>query len=231
MRAIDRRSLLAGPLALAVAAPAVAAESMTPEQWGRSAITSARFLFKGVRPMRFNMMTSTMAPTIALGDIVLADFRTYPTSALRGEMVVVHRGGVDFIKRVVGLPGDRIALRGTRPIVNGSEANWLPEGTIRVTLHGQEFVLRVVEERIGAARPHRIALETTDVPDHASDEFIVPEAQVWVLGDTRDSTIDSRASDWGPRPVTEIVGRIFYRIHPSPGFLVPPETVPGLEGE
>lgn len=230
MRMIDRRSLLIGMGAVVVAPPALAAEPMTPEQWAGSAITAIRFTAKGVRQRRFHMMTSTMAPTVARGDIVLADIRR-PVAASRGEVVVVRHGGHDHIKRVIGLPGERIALRGTRPIIDGSEAEWRPEGTIRGEFGGREIEMRVLVEHIPGSRPYRIALETTSVPELPGEEFVVPEGHVWLLGDAREQALDSRASDWGPRPFADVFGRVFYRVHPHPGFLVPPETVPGLEDE
>lgn len=230
MRMIDRRSLLIGLGAAFAAPPGRAAEPMTPEEWAGSAITTIRFMAKGVLQKRFNMMTSTMAPTIGRGDILLADIRR-PVVAPRGEVVVVRHGDHDYIKRVIGLPGERIALRGTRPIVDGREADWRPEGTIRADFAGREFEMRVMEERLPGARPYRIALESTSVPEHPGEAFIVPEGHIWLLGDTRDRTLDSRAPDWGPRPLADVVGRVFYRAHPDPAFLVPPETVRGLEGE
>lgn len=230
MRMIDRRSLLIGVGATVVVSPVRAAEPMTPEEWAGSAITAIRFRAKGVPQRRFNMMTSTMAPTIARGDILVADIRR-PVAAVRGDIVAVRHGGKDYLKRIIGLPGERVALRGARPIIDGNEAEWQPEGTIRADFAGREKEMRVVVERLPGARPHRIALETTSVPERPSDDFVVPEGHVWLLGDTRDRTLDSRASEWGPRPLADVLGRVFYRAHPRPGFLVPPETVPGLEDE
>lgn len=126
--------------------------------------------------------------------LVVDELSYYFREPLRGE-VVIFRYPKDtrqfFIKRIIGLPGDRVVIKNGRvSIVNSAH---------------QEGML--VEETY-LFPPNR--------PTHPETDVTVPEEQFFVLGDNRDFSSDSRV--WGFLPKTLIVGKALFRAWP-PGKL------------
>ncbi len=134
---------------------------------------------------------SSMFPTFKDGEYVLTDKVTYRTRKPMYGDVIVFKAPInenfDFIKRVIGLPGDRISVAGGKVVVNGnhlSESYLPPEYT---TAPGQFL--------------------------QAGAEYVVPQGSVFAMGDNRDHSSDSR--DWGPVPDQNIIGRAFFRYWPA----------------
>ncbi len=131
-----------------------------------------------------NALTPSMEPTLQAGEYFLADasyYRTRPPS--RGEVAVyIHpkQPHLHYIKRIVAVEGDRIAIKGGRAIVNGM----------------------MVEEPYVEAGPVRGRF--ADLP-----EIRVPPGHVYVLGDNRTDSVDSRDTvAHGPVPVANLIGRV-----------------------
>lgn len=145
---------------------------------------------------------SSMFPTFKDGEYVLTDKVTYRTRKPIYGDVIVFRAPInenfDFIKRVIGIPGDRVMVSGGKVYVNG---NPLPE-----TYLPSEYT----------TAPGKFLQQGT--------EYIVPEGSVFAMGDNRDHSSDSR--DWGPVPDQNIIGRAFLRYWPANkmGFIVSPTT-------
>jgi len=126
----------------------------------------------------------------------------------RGDVVVFRYPEdptVDFIKRVVGLPGDRIGYFDKVLYVNGKEVARDPEGRYvgvgaGVGMSGAERYM----EQLGDVR-HDILLEPGRPPDNG--EIVVPPGQYFVMGDNRDNSKDSRY--WGTMPEQNLVGKAF----------------------
>jgi signal peptidase I len=132
----------------------------------------------------FHATAGSMEPTLREGEYVLADatyYRTHKPS--RGDVVVyVHpkQEGAHFIRRIVAIEGDRVAVRGGRAVVNGM----------------------AVEE------PY-VAVGDPQAPLNNMPETRVPSGQVFVLGDSRAQSIDSREmGSHGAVPVTHLIGRV-----------------------
>jgi signal peptidase I len=130
-----------------------------------------------------NAVTASMEPTLREGEYFLADatyYRSRPPS--RGEVAVyVHPKQEDlhYIKRIVAVEGDRVAIKGGRTIVNG---------------------MAVEEPYVDASAPAAMA----DMP-----ETRVPAGHVFVLGDNRSIAVDSRDTvAHGPVPVKNLIGRV-----------------------
>lgn len=146
-----------------------------------------------------------MEPTLMNGDYVLTDKVSYRTGdPKRGDVVVIHAPeaancptgtGCDFIKRMIGLPGDSIEIKDNHIYLNGT----------------------LLEESY-------IAPEVTTLPGNYTRDRVVTLAdnQYFVVGDNRMHSSDSRA--WGPVTKEGIVGRAFFRYWPmkdvQPSFFV-----------
>ena len=168
----------------------------------------------------FNIPSESMLPTLRVGDYLfvakwpygysrfslplglpLLDGRIAGTDPVRGDVVVFKSPAdnrTDFIKRVVGLPGDRIRMTGGRLEING---RLVP----KVAVDGTRFV-----ETIGARRYE--VLDQVAGGSHDDTPLVtVPAASYFMLGDNRDDSADSRISiadgGVGLVPAANLVGR------------------------
>jgi len=168
----------------------------------------------------FRIPSGSMIPTLLVGDFILVDKRAYGLRSPVGfwkltEGEAPERGDVavfrypldpskDFIKRIVGLPGDEIVYRNKVRTINGERAPRQPEGVVRVPQLPGGVVEIYIEELDGLR--HSIAIN----PDAGSRDisFTVPEGEYFVMGDNRDGSDDSRR--WGTVPERNLVGRAFF---------------------
>jgi len=180
--------------------------------------------------------SGSMEPTLQIGDELLATkypygyssaslplFVTLPDSprvlgALpqRGDVVVFRWPGDRsqiWVKRVVGLPGDRIALRNGRLWINGAPVGLQADGTGQAEADdgSQQPVARFIET-LPDNRRHTIFKHPAVGPLDNVAEVAVPPDHLFVMGDNRDNSADSRiAVDWGGvglLPVGDLVGRV-----------------------
>ena len=184
----------------------------------------------------FYVPSGSMEPTLLIGDELLATKYPYGygTASLpafivlpntqrlfgalprRGDVVVFRWPGDRsqvWVKRVIGLPGDRIALSNGRVFINGEAAPQRPDGTgqsenddgSRTTAH------RFIETLPGGRKHTIFKLGGFDPLDNV-DETIVPAGHLFVMGDNRDNSADSRvpvrAGGVGMLPVNDLVGRV-----------------------
>ena len=156
--------------------------------------------------------------------------RVWYSEPQRGDVVVFKfpkNTHTDFIKRIIGMPGDKIQIKKGRLYIN----NELIKREERETYVVDEYVTipefyKEYEELLPEGKIHRI-IELTDseriVDD--TDEFIVPEDHFFVMGDNRDRSDDSRISV-GFVPKENLVGKakfIFFS-HNDKGSLLKPWT-------
>ena len=168
----------------------------------------------------FRIPSSSMRPTLVVGDFILVNKFTWglrlPVThhkilplglPERGDVMVFRfpqDPGVDFIKRVVGLPGDEIEYRNRVLYVNGKEMAQAPLGE-HLWRNAECETIRSdrLREDLGDGRSHEILV----IPQRESLEgrTVVPAGQYFVLGDNRDNSRDSRY--WGFVPEQNIVGK------------------------
>lgn len=152
-----------------------------------------------------------MAPTLVPGDFLVAyklpfglrvpgfDYKIGRGNPRRGELVMFpcpSKPSESCVRRVVGLPGDRIEVAGERLIINGETAKYRP-------LKSKSWGL-VFSESLGG-RMHKIAISGEENRPRFGPVIVAP-GQVFVLSDHRDLSQDSRL--WGGVPVSEIEARV-----------------------
>ncbi|MEE4361291.1 MAG: signal peptidase I [Pseudomonadales bacterium] len=163
----------------------------------------------------FVIPSGSMIPTLEVGDYILVNKFTYGlrlpvfrTKVLdlgapqRGDVMVFFPPHLDryFIKRVVGLPGDRIRYEDKRLIINGEPVALDYLGGLPA--EAPQFA--VFEETLGGVE-HRIWVEPRN--RELPYEHVVPEGHYFMMGDNRDRSQDSRY--WNDVPERNIVGKAF----------------------
>jgi signal peptidase I len=177
-----------------------------------------------------------MEPTLLIGDELLAtkfpygygtaslpsfmsfgsSGRVFEASPKRGDVVVFRWPGDQsqvWVKRVIGLPGDRIALDHGRVIINGEPVGMTPDGTgFAENEDGSQAKAARFIETLPGGRKHTILKLSSFDPLDNVPETVVPQGHVFVMGDNRDNSADSRvplrAGGVGMLPIDNLVGRV-----------------------
>jgi signal peptidase I len=137
----------------------------------------------------------------------------------RGD-VVVFAHPIDkrtMIKRVIGLPGDHIRLRLGRLYINGE----LVDRHLEAFYHYREYEGGIVgvtryTETLPGGRSHEVIVRSDRGPAENTPEWTVPDGHIFVMGDNRDNSADSRFAVMGMVPVENLIGRadtILYSNH------------------
>jgi signal peptidase I len=145
----------------------------------------------------FYLPSEAMAPTLMKGDRLIASMKG-PGDLHRGDVILFdgpHEPDI-WVKRVAGLPGDRIEVRNGIVYLNGRAVAQRQVGVDRIEepVMGVRQARRLAEQFPGEKRPHLIwditySPELDDFP-----ETLVAPGHVFVLGDNRDQSADSRVS-------------------------------------
>ena len=133
------------------------------------------------------------------------------------------------------MPGDRVAFRNWRLILNDAEVPRLDAGQGEFATARGRQILSVASETPPGARAYQI-VNGADEPESLTmfadtPEIEVESGRVYVLGDNRGQSIDSRSPMMGTIAVGEVLARIVYRLSPNPGWLAPEASVPGLPAQ
>ncbi|MEH3087799.1 MAG: signal peptidase I [Xylophilus ampelinus] len=200
-------------------------------------VIAAVFLLRSFVVEPFKIPSGSMIPTLLVGDLILVNKFTYGirlpvinakvtegTAPQRGDTMVFRyppQPSVDYIKRVVGVPGDEVAYLNKRLTINGQ-----PVPTTALPDFFDADAMRYFkqfEEKLGA-QPHRMIVDDQRpafVP--GADDFAfrdqcrysvegvtckVPAGHYFMMGDNRDNSLDSRY--WGFVPDKNIVGKAFF---------------------
>lgn len=149
----------------------------------------------------YSIPSGSMTPTLQIGDRILVDKLSYHLHGVDRSNIVVFSTPptedcagppvADLVKRVIGLPGDTISLFGGRVHIDGHvlAEPWLPPPVRTQTNPGP-----------------------SGAPYSLHHPYRVPQGEVFVMGDNRLGSCDSRY--WGPVPESTIVGKVDMRIWP-----------------
>jgi signal peptidase I len=193
------------------------------------------FLLRSFLVEPFKIPSSSMVPTLLVGDFILVNKYAYGirlpvVNKKVVEIGELHRGDVtvfrypedpslDYIKRVVGLPGDRIEYRNKRLIINGRLVpvrqidDYLSRERMQFsrryieTLDGVEHEILLEDDAPAAVLPSRAAGGNCNYNMNGL-ACTVPPGHYFVMGDNRDNSSDSRV--WGFVPDQNIVGKAFF---------------------
>ncbi len=153
--------------------------------------------------------TGSMKPTIIEGDRVFVNKLAYDLKVpfttwhlaqwdnpRRGEVVVFFspHDGQRLVKRVVGVPGDRIELANDHLLVNGQAASYGPLSatTISEIPAGEQSAHEFASEQVEGEKPHPVMATPSLPAPRTFGPIIVPEGQYFMMGDNRDNSFDSR---------------------------------------
>lgn len=179
------------------------------------------FLLRSFIVEPFRIPSGSMLPSLHIGDFILVNKFAYGVrlpvvnkkiadlgAPQRGDVLVFRFPGdesINYIKRVVGLPGDRIVYQGKKLYVNGELMEQTPAGAFGLQQGGQPLqeAARLIENLNGVS--HEILVAGR--PDHTPSEYVVPSGHYFVMGDNRDHSNDSRY--WGYVPDENLVGKAF----------------------
>jgi signal peptidase I len=162
----------------------------------------------------FSIPTSSMVPTILEGDHILVN-KMVPSTPERGDVVVFrvpNKPGQTWIKRVIGLPGDRVEIRDGEVFINGKKLEHERVPGSHLPELGPQLRGKVFTENLDGRR-YRIQLGGGEEKAANFPEKMVPEGSYFLLGDNRDNSLDSRGFGFIPRG--EIVGEVAYVYLPA----------------
>jgi len=195
----------------------------------------------------FNIPSGSLVPTLLVGDYLFVSKYTYgysrhsfpfsavPTSGRflfasepkRGDIAVFKLpkdNATDYIKRVVGLPGDRIQMIHGILHINGQAVKREAAGSFPGTdRYGRPAQVPLYRETLPGGKVHNIVEAEGDTSywDN-TNEYVVPAGHFFMMGDNRDNSLDSRSmSDVGFVPFENFVGRaeiIFFSIDENSSF-------------
>lgn len=230
--------------------------SITPsakEEWsdfGKTAIAAVllalvirTFLFEP-----FNIPSGSMIPSLLVGDYLFVSKYEYGYSRYsfpfglggfegrinaslpaRGDVIVFKLPtdtSIDYIKRLVGMPGDRIQVVNGRLYINGEKIKREAIGT-KIYDAGDGLQTEVTEykEFLPNGVQHSIFEESDDMPLDNTEVFTVPDGHYFFMGDNRDNSRDSRVMDLvGFVPFDNLVGRaefLFFSTNGSASLFEP----------
>lgn len=202
------------------------------------ALTIRSFLFEP-----FNIPSGSMLPTLQVGDylfvekyaygyskysfpmdIIRFDGRIFGRHPARGDIAVFRqpkRPEIDYIKRVIGLPGDVVEMRNGILFINGSPVPREFKGREKYSERPREGSFRLVDRYIETL-PGGVKHSIYEVSDNErlddTPAYKVPEDFYFVMGDNRDASMDSRAmAEVGLVPAENLVGRALFLFFSTEG--------------
>jgi signal peptidase I len=191
----------------------------------------------------FNIPSGSMIPTLLVGDYLFVSKFSYGYSRFslpfglplfsgrlsfhepeRGDVVVFKWPGdtsVDYIKRVIGLPGDTVQVKQGIVYINGEASKREPTDFCRDPEDPRSPVYQHYLETLPGGARHCIVLDPDEGQRYENtEEFKVPAGHYFMMGDNRDHSADSRVpgSQVGDVPAENLVGRAQFLFFSTNGY-------------
>lgn len=170
----------------------------------------------------FRIPTGSMYPTLKTNSFVLVNKFAYGIrnpitnevwiktgEPKRGDVIVFHYPvdpKVDFIKRVVGMPGDKISYQNRRLYINGKEIPETLIGNIVEPVNSLTEKSKEYQENLLGIQHHILTMPWVSSLNFKN--VVVPKGMYFVMGDNRDNSEDSRY--WGFVSQSDLVGKAFF---------------------
>jgi signal peptidase I len=163
-----------------------------------------------------------MMPTLLIGDFILVNKFTYGirlpvlnnkiiemNTPKRGDIVVFRfpkDPSVDYIKRVIGVPGDKVAYYQKKIYINDQPINQVSLGVYQGVKEDESS--DNIEHLLENLNPVEHSILVNPTQPSIETVYVVPEGHYFVMGDNRDNSNDSRY--WGTVPEANLVGKAFF---------------------
>ena len=177
----------------------------------------------------FNIPSGSMIPTLLVGDYLFVskysygysrysfpfgmvpfDGRVFEMSPERGDVAVFRQPqneSVAFIKRIVGLPGDRIQVTDGILRINNVAVNRVRKGFATASDGYNVIRFAVYQETLPNGKSYLTQERSDDDVLDNTNVFLVPEGHYFMMGDNRDNSRDSRTTSVGMVPTENLIGR------------------------
>lgn len=188
----------------------------------------------------FSIPSGSMIPTLLVGDYLfvskasygyskhslplsmpLIKGRIFYTEPKRGDVIVFKLPSdnrTDYIKRLIGLPGDRIQMKAGRLYINGEMVErTFVERFVQRDSTGAAVRYDKYTETLPNGVQHTILEMSDDMPYDNTSEFVVPEDHFFMMGDNRDNSMDSRVLKIGFVPKVNLIGKAKFLFYSNDG--------------
>ena len=178
----------------------------------------------------FNIPSGSMKETLLIGDYLfvsklsygyskysfpfspnLFSGRIFGSEPKRGDVAVFklpRDNSTDYIKRVIGLPGDEVQMQSGQLFINGQAVPKVAAGEFMTREEGRERNINVFEETLPNGVKYKVLDSETNGPFDNTGVYKVPEGHYFMMGDNRDNSTDSRVrSAVGFVPYDNFIGR------------------------
>jgi len=179
----------------------------------------------------FNIPSGSMIPTLLVGDYLFVSKYSYGYSRFslpmspplftgrilgrlpkRGDVAVFklpRDDTTDYIKRIVGLPGDTVQMKSGLLYINDKLVPRIPQGYYVTDDTGVRTQVKLYQENLPGGKKHDIIKEYDQGGLNDTQKFVIPAGHVFAMGDNRDNSSDSRDPNGGVGfiPVENLIGR------------------------
>jgi len=196
-------------------------------------------IFRSLLFEPYNIPSGSMLPNLLIGDylfvskfsygysrfsfpfgvVPLPENRVFTAEPERGDVIVFKlpsNTSINYIKRVIGLPGDRLQMKDGKLFLNSHLVKQYNDGKFKIVHNNQyEQFLDKYKEKLDNGRSYSILNLNDFQPLDNTKEFIVPDNHYFMMGDNRDNSLDSRANGGWFVPFENLVGKgnfIFFSI-------------------